>query len=259
MASRIASLALVIVLVSIANNCGPAMANLAPNLPASSAKQVTIEIDFSKPIGRIRSLQQVHAGPIPKTKGAAQLHDQYRQIGVDYIRTHDGRPFFDIDVVFPNMQADPSNESSYTFSSTDLQVEAIRSTGAEVFYRLGYTWGGPYSKTPPSDYAKFAEICKHIVMHYNHGWAKGFRYGIQYWEVWNEPDIGEFWTGTPAQYFTLYDVVAKALKALGQDLKVGGPSLSGGPAFWNRGFLEDFLRFYKTNESRAQPLNFSVT
>jgi hypothetical protein len=96
-------------------------------------------------------------------------------------------------------------------------------------------------------------------MHYNHGWAKGFRYGIQYWEVWNEPDIGEFWTGTPAQYFTLYDVVAKALKALGQDLKVGGPSLSGGPAFWNRGFLEDFLRFYKTNESRAQPLNFSVT
>ena len=26
-------------------------------------------------------------------------------------------------------------------------------------------------------------------MHHNEGWADGFNYGIEYWEIWNEPDF----------------------------------------------------------------------
>lgn len=29
-------------------------------------------------------------------------------------------------------------------------------------------------------------------MHYNDGWADGFSYNITYWEVWKEPDLGNF-------------------------------------------------------------------
>jgi hypothetical protein len=47
---------------------------------------------------------------------------------------------FDINVVFRDMQADPLNESSYDFNSTDFQVEAIRSVGAQAFYRFAYAW-----------------------------------------------------------------------------------------------------------------------
>ena len=208
--------------------------------------RVTIEVDFSRTIGRIRSLQGINAGPLPQRPLEAPLHEQYKQIGVNFVRTHDVRGAFDINVVFPNMQGDPSKESSYNFKSTDLQVEAIRSTGAEVFYRLGYSWGGP--SDVPSDYGKFAEICKHIVMHYNQGWANGFRYGIRYWEIWNEPDIKIFWKGTPEQYFRLYDTVARALKAVDTGVKVGGPALAG-----KQEFLERFLQFCKTNKS---PLDF---
>ena len=208
--------------------------------------QVTIELDFSKITGRIRSLQGVNAGPLPQRPGEAQLHNQYKQLGVDYVRTHDVRGAFDINVVFPNMEADPMKESSYDFKSTDLQVEAIRSVGAKVFYRLGYSWGGP--SDVPADYGKFAEICKHIVMHYNDGWANGFRYGIRYWEIWNEPDIKIFWKGTPEQYFKLYENTANAIKTLDQSLKVGGPALAG-----NRAFLTNFLRFCKTSNS---PIDF---
>ena len=174
------------------------------------------------------------------------IRDRYKQIGVNYVRTHDVRGAFDINVIFPNIQADPLKESSYNFKSTDLQVEVIRSVGAEVFYRLGYSWGGP--SDVPSDYAKFAEICKHIVMHYNQGWANGFRYGIRYWEIWNEPDIKIFWTGTPEQYYGLYNTVARALKSVDIGIKVGGPALAG-----KREFLERFLQFCKTNKS---PLDF---
>ena len=35
---------------------------------------------------------------------------------------------------------------------------------------------------------KWANVCKHIVMHYNAGWANGFYYNIKNWEVWNEPE-----------------------------------------------------------------------
>ena len=204
--------------------------------------RVTIEVDFSQTVGRIRSLQGINAGPLPQRPLEAALHEQYKQIGVNYVRTHDVRGAFDINVIFPNMRADPLKESSYNFKSTDLQVEAIRSVGAEVFYRLGYSWGGP--SDVPSDYAMFAEICKHIVMHYNQGWANGFRYGVRYWEIWNEPDIKIFWKGTPEQYFRLYDTVAKALKTVDASLKVGGPALAG-----RREFLERFLQFCKTNKS----------
>jgi hypothetical protein len=228
-----------------------AIASQLPNAAAVAQNPVMIEVDFSKLTGRIRSLQQVHAGPIPPAPGAAQLHEQYKRIGVDYVRSHDVWVAYDIDVIFRNMQADPSNELNYNFSSTDLQVVAVKSVGAEVFYRLGYSWGGP--SYPPGNYTKFAEICKRIVMHYNQGWANGFKYGIRYWEIWNEADFKQFWTGTPEQYFRLYDVVARALKTVDRNLKVGGPALAGPQEFVNRWFLDDFLRFCKMNES---PLDF---
>ena len=58
-------------------------------------------------------------------------------------------------------------------------------------------------------------------MHYNQGWARGFHDGIRYWEFWNEPD-GLFWSGTPQQFYALYEKTARALKSVDPTLKVGG-------------------------------------
>jgi hypothetical protein len=206
----------------------------------------TIEVDFSKTVGGIRSLLGVHAAS-PTTPLGVPFEEQCRNTGVDFVRTHDAYGAYDIDIVFPDIQADPTNESSYNFTSTDSQVQAIRSIGAQILYRLGYSWKLP-PREPPSDYAKFAEICKHIVMHYNHGWANGFHYGIQYWEIWNEPDVHDFWTGTPEQYFKLYDTIATAVKSADPETRVGGPALGGYITF-----LEKFLQFCRANKS---PLDF---
>jgi hypothetical protein len=90
------------------------------------------------------------------------------------------------------------------------------------------------------------------VLHYNRGWANGYHYGIRYWEIWNEPDLGKlFWTGTGQQYFDLYGKLARAIKSADPQALVGGPAIAkpndGTP------YRDEFMR-----ETRAThtPLDF---
>jgi xylan 1,4-beta-xylosidase len=55
------------------------------------------------------------------------------------------------------------------------------------------------------------------------------RYGakeVRHWffEVWNEPNLKAFWTGTRKDYFKLYRHTARAIKGVDAALKVGGPA-----------------------------------
>lgn len=79
--------------------------------------------------------------------------------------------------------------------------------------------------------------------HYNEGWADGLNLNIQYWEIWNEPDLDDddsknkrTWGGTKAQFFDMYEIAAKHLKTCFPHLKIGGPALA-----HNVVWAEDFL------------------
>ncbi len=53
------------------------------------------------------------------------------------------------------------------------------------------------------------------------------RYGVEevrtwFFEVWNEPNLKNFWTGSQQDYFDLYHTV-EVIKAVDAQLKVGGP------------------------------------
>ena len=68
-----------------------------------------------------------------------------------------------------------------------------------MVYRLGISieWGSKkYTSLPLWDPQKWAEICAHIIRHYNEGWCDGFYYQISYWEIWNEPENPPMWQGT---------------------------------------------------------------
>jgi xylan 1,4-beta-xylosidase len=210
-----------------------------------------LDVDAAAVTGRIRSLQGVNAGPRPQRDGEANLTAQYQDIGVDFVRTHDYYGPCDMHVIFPDWNADPTIEASYSFTSTDKEIWAIEAAGADVVFRLGYSWALPHAPVTyvaPEDRAKWAEVAKHIVMHYNDGWANGFHYDIHYWEVWNEPDIQFFWTGTPQEYYALYETTAQTLKSYDSHLKVGGPALAG-----NMNFLQGFLAHC---QAHALPLDF---
>lgn len=153
--------------------------------------------------------------------------------------------------MFPNLAADTSNAGSYNFAPTDALLASIAAIGATPLFRLGESAGAssgvPNSFASEEDYQRFAEIARHIVLHYNKGWSNGFYYGIKYWEVLNEPD-GRF---DSEKYYKLYAAVARAVKEADPDARIGGPALMF--AFSGPPFEDAFLEFLRQNDV---PLDF---
>ena len=77
--------------------------------------------------------------------------------------------------------------------------------------------------SPPADWAEWKQTVKELAAHLVE------RYGIDEvaawgFEVWNEPNLEVFWTGTQEEYLRLYEEAAHAIKEVDQRLTVGGPS-----------------------------------
>ncbi len=175
----------------------------------------------------------------------------FRKMGVDLVRTHDFFGPCDVHVIFPDFNADPLDPAAYDFASSDAVVAAILDAGSGVFFRLGESFeANPVHNQPPADFNKWAQVCVQIVKHYNAGWNQGFFDGIRYWEIWNEPDIAQFWAGTAAQYADLYRITAAKLKQFDPTLQVGGPALAN---LASEGFLDTFLT---TVAASGAPLDF---
>ncbi len=76
---------------------------------------------------------------------------------------------------------------------------------------------------PPRDWSEWHDVVRQLAAHLVE------RYGIDEvatwsFEVWNEPNLEVFWTGTKADYLRLYDESARAVKSVDVRLRVGGPS-----------------------------------
>lgn len=202
-----------------------------------------IDVDFDSTVGKIKAMHAVGQPPFGASYRSFDfspinyLHDA----NIPYSRLHDvggafgANRFVDIPNIFRDFDADVNDPASYEFEFTDALIAGMYEHGVKPMFRLGVTIENQFNFRalrihPPKDFHKWAQICEHVVRHYNEGWANGFHYGIEYWEIWNEPENGRYgenenqmWTGTPEQYFELYDVTAKHLKAcFGDTIKVGG-------------------------------------
>ena len=201
-----------------------------------------ISIDATLTVGALRPLNGVQAED-------AQNSAFYRTAHVDLVRIPDGSGAGDIDAIFPNMSADAENPKNYNFAAADRLIASIRSGGAEPLFRLGRS--ADAGADPPADLDKWAQIVKHVVLHYNAAWGRGFRYGIRYWEVWNAPDSKQFWSGSPAEYYRLYEKTAHAIEAADPAALVGGPALS--KPLIAGDYREKFMDFVRLNRL---PLDF---
>ncbi len=208
-------------------------------------------INTSQSIGRIKPMNGVNNGPFytsNKTMNATNL-PEFRQANIPYVRTHDssmdynygGEHTVDVSAVFPDFGADPYDEASYDFTLTDGYIENTVKAGSRIFYRLGNKiehWSKHYGVMPPADPEKWAVICEHIIRHLNEGWADGHHFGIEYFEIWNEPDLyPKCWLGTPEDYYRLYEVTSKHLKDRFPDIKIGGPAVCDFNEAWLRPFF----------------------
>ena len=205
------------------------MPAFAAEPPAVTSDQM--RVDFGSAVGRVRPLHGVNGGPLCRGE-TIDLTGQWRTLNVPLTRLHDcewPRPdLVDMHAVFPDSAADPEDPASYEFGKTDSYVAAAIKSGAGIVYRLGESiehTKTKYHVHPPADPERWASACVGVVRHFNDGWADGHRYGIRYWEVWNEPENRPAcWTGTDEDYYRLYAVTAKAIKQRFPELKVGGPS-----------------------------------
>jgi len=184
-----------------------------------------LDVDCAKSTGKIRPLLGVNRGPLsfPRRPGEQLVShvESYRAVGIDFIRTHDFYGPTDWYVIFPDWSADPDDPTGYDFRSSDERIRPIVDNGFRCFYRLGTSWKGrriePINDPPGTirdadgrvvhhadrdDARKWAKICVQTMRHYTEGWNDGYRFPIQYWEIWNEPDLAsQFWTGSPEQYY----------------------------------------------------------
>ena len=116
-------------------------------------------------------------------------------------------------------------------------------------------FGGGWND-PPRDYRKWAELVFQWVRHCVERYGKA-EVETWYWELWNEPNLGMYWKGTPQEYNTLYDYTADAVKRALPAARVGGPEVADNGIEFFKQFLDHCAS--GTNAAtgkRGTPLDF---
>ncbi len=196
-----------------------------------------ITVDFDKKCGRIKPVNSINGAP--RSGGydlPYDMSEEFSEMAIPFVRTSSPKgeygfnQFVNIHCIFPDFDADPDSEDSYNFLPTDLYIASIKSAGADVFFRLGES-AEPFARKvynkAPADPEKWASVCEHIIMHYNEGWANGFKLNIKYFEIWSAPDSPQGFTGTREEYFELYRVTSLRLRERFPRIKLGAYGQSG--------------------------------
>jgi xylan 1,4-beta-xylosidase len=146
-------------------------------------------------------------------------------------------------------------EFLYSFFNADQIFDFLLSIGVKPFIELSFmpetlasghktVFNYRGNVTPPKDYREWATLIRKLVSH----WVA--RYGVEevrtwFFEVWNEPNLHHFWTGTQEDYFKLYRYTVDAIKGVDASLKVGGPATA------KNEWIEEFLDFCNQNDLPA--------
>jgi len=149
-----------------------------------------------------------------------------KEIGFKYIRMH-GLLHDDMGVYKEDAQGNPI----YNWQYIDQLHDFLLRVGLKPFVELSFMpadlasgkqtvfwWKG--NITPPKSYEKWAALIRALVGHFQE------RYGHDevktwYFEVWNEPDITPFFTGSLEDYLKLYKTTAEAIKSVFRRLPGG--------------------------------------
>ena len=211
----------------------------------------TVKINADKVMGKIKPIHGMENAPV--VHGSSGQLRLWKKAGFPFARLHDTDyprgQVVDIPRIFPNFEADENDPKNYSFENTDQIIEAIKECGAEIIYRLGTSIEHTRKKIDtivPPDMEKWSRIALNIIRHYNEGWANGYHFDIKYWEIWNEPDLDpddsthkRCWGGTAKEFYELYCIAHKHLKACFPHLKIGGPACARmSDDEWRNGFFQ---------------------
>jgi xylan 1,4-beta-xylosidase len=168
-----------------------------------------------------------HATLALRADWQAQLKQCHDELGFRHVRFH-GLLDDDMGTVI-----DQSKELLYSFHNIDQIYDFLRAIDMRPIVELSFmptalasghktTFHYKANVSPPADYGQWASLVSKLASH----WIA--RYGaeeVSSWpiEVWNEPNMPSFWTGSQQDYFRLFETTYKALKHVHPKLTVGGP------------------------------------
>jgi xylan 1,4-beta-xylosidase len=143
----------------------------------------------------------------------------------------------------------------YSFFNADAIWDYLLSIGMRPFIELSFmpealasgkttVFHYKANVTPPKSYEDWATLIGKLAAH----WID--RYGTEevrnwFFEVWNEPNLKEFWTGSQEDYFKLYRYTVQALKGVDARLQVGGPATA------KNEWITEFLDFCSSQQLPA--------
>jgi xylan 1,4-beta-xylosidase len=236
-----------------------AMQWAAPAFAQGDAKSYTVRL------GRVSGpLDHIWSKSVGSDRAAITLREDWRkdlrrfhnEAGIERVRMH-GIFCDELGVYAPSIM---SRKKEWNWQNIDRVYDGLLESGVRPIVELSFMPAhlasgkavfGFYNAniTPPKDMAEWGAFIKAFVEHLV---ARYSLEEVRQWafEVWNEPDLGFFWTGTKDQYFELYKTSAVAIKSVDEKLKVGGPATSG--IHW----IEDFLAYCDTNNV---PVDFVAT
>ena len=235
---------------------------LAQSIDANNSltSERTIKVNFKKVKGNFNTMFKECIGAGRANEGLRadwqqQLSMVKKECDFKYIRMH-GLLTDDMGVYKEDAKGNPE----YNFQYIDVLYDYILGIGMKPFVELGFMpaalasgnqtifwWKG--NTTPPKDYNKWKSFIRNLTAHFTE------RYGSDevktwYFEVWNEPNLSGFWSGTQEEYFKLYKYSVNAIKSINKEYRVGGPATAG--AAW----VPEMINYCSQN---ALPLDFIST
>ncbi len=135
----------------------------------------------------------------------------------------------------------PDRMFRFVDNTDDAYYKKVTGLGMEPVLLCAYN--APWLTTsgrlnePPTDPQEWADIVADVVEHFNgDGGDPDYNPRVRYVEVWNEPNLQQFWTGTADQYFDLFKVTADTIHSRFPGVMVGGPVYSPGvPDYYDYG------------------------
>ena len=189
-----------------------------------------------------------------------QLRKVHQELGFKYVRFH-GLFDDEMSVCIENFGFDGKSQGiTYNFVNIDKIYDFLLKNGMKPFVEIGFMptclaskenqifpYGGNNSM-PKSDESwekLISKFIKHIINRYGKDEVESW-----YFEVWNEPNLPVFFSGTKEDYFHLYEITVKTAKKIDEKLRFGGPATS------YNSWIPDMIDFcQKTN----LPLDFIST
>lgn len=158
--------------------------------------------------------------------GLEEEYNNLNELGVHWLRVH-----------FSWRSVEPT-EGQWDFNQWDQYMDDTQANGIKVIAMLNYLprWLNLSTK----EYVSREVMTKYLE--YVERTVRRYKDTVAAWEIWNEPNLEDFWDGPMEDFYHVFNETANLIHSIDPNLYIIGGSLSSAAAGWIPGNLEDMFK-----------------